>query len=437
MKVWLIKAGEPTPVDRGQPRLFRTGQLARCLAGRGHDVVWWTAAFDHQRKRFRDLAAGAATVEPGFRIEFVSSPGYRWNVSFRRWLDDIALAAAMWRRMRASPQPPDVIVCAFPLLFTALAAVRYGRARGIPVLMDVRDMWPDIFADVETGVRGGVYRMFASLNRPLARRILAGADGLIGITEPFLDWALQLAARRRSPGDAVIPLTWFPQQVPDADRERALADLALRGVTAGTRNICYFGAFTSMVDLETVVEAARALEDRPDVRIILCGLGDEFESIRRSAAGVSTLVLPGFVDAATMTALMGISIAGLAPYRHRRDSAAAVSNKVVQYLSAGLPVIAGFDGLVGDLVEREACGLRYAEGDPAGLAAAIRRLADTPGLAARLGTSARHVYDVEFAPDRVYGWFTEHVERAAGARAGAGAVAAAPCGQGGSWRNAG
>jgi hypothetical protein len=128
MIVRLIKAGEPTPVDSGVPRLMRTGNLAMCLARRGHMVSWWTATFDHQRQSFRQLTAPVVTVDPNLQIHFVNSLGYAKNVSLRRWFDDIWLAGAMCRRMRRAEDQPDVIVCAYPLLFVSLAALQCPTA---------------------------------------------------------------------------------------------------------------------------------------------------------------------------------------------------------------------------------------------------------------------------------------------------------------------
>ena len=123
MIIWLIKAGEPTPVDPWVPRLMRTGNLAMYLARRGHTVSWWTATFDHQRKSFRQHTAPVVTLDPNLKIQFVNSPGYAKNVSQRRWFDDIWLAGAMYRRMRRMKNQPDVIVCAYPLIFVSLAAL--------------------------------------------------------------------------------------------------------------------------------------------------------------------------------------------------------------------------------------------------------------------------------------------------------------------------
>src|SRR5262249_33887222 len=157
--------------------------------------------------------------------------------------------------------------------------------------------------------------------------------------EPFLAWALGLAGRSRRPQDAVFSLTWFPVEPDPGERRRARAALEAQGVSEGTHTFCYFGAFTDMVDMNTVIAAARLLEGRPDIKLVLCGLGDDTDRVRRESAGLHNVVMPGFVDNATMSVLMELSTGGLAPYRDRSDALKAVSNKVIQYWSGGLPVV--------------------------------------------------------------------------------------------------
>src|SRR5262249_61124298 len=76
MKIWLITVGEPLPIESGQPRLLRTGILADLLARRGHQVTWWTSAFDHFRKRFHSPGNRAIEVRTGLSLRLLDGCGY-------------------------------------------------------------------------------------------------------------------------------------------------------------------------------------------------------------------------------------------------------------------------------------------------------------------------------------------------------------------------
>jgi hypothetical protein len=51
MKIWLIKIGEETPLDKNV-RLLRTGQLFLELA-KTDNVTWFNCTFNHQKKKQR------------------------------------------------------------------------------------------------------------------------------------------------------------------------------------------------------------------------------------------------------------------------------------------------------------------------------------------------------------------------------------------------
>ena len=74
MRVWLINPYGPIPGEGW--RDYRFTLAARALAARGHDVTWFTAAFDHHTKRMRTAAP------PG--IELIETPAYSRNISLAR-----------------------------------------------------------------------------------------------------------------------------------------------------------------------------------------------------------------------------------------------------------------------------------------------------------------------------------------------------------------
>ena len=163
MRVWLLHIGEDLPVD-GAVRRFRYSYLAEALAERGHDVLRWAPTFRHNTKRHRFADDRRVEVGPRYAIQFVHSPGYRRNVGLQR----LRAYRALGRRIRGlmrREQPPDVLVAAIPSLEWADAAVAYGRARSIPVIVDVRDPWPDVFS-----TRLAIFHAFgrAAAVRPLS-----------------------------------------------------------------------------------------------------------------------------------------------------------------------------------------------------------------------------------------------------------------------------
>ena len=139
-RIWLVTVGEPLPVDP-DPRLFRCGLLAEELTRRGHDVIWWTSSFDHSNKVRR--AQRAVQVPVGGRsylLRLLPSLGYQTNMGARRLADHCRVAVAYLAQTRHL-DPPDVVVTSLPTLELCAA----NAWRGWNQLVDVRDLWPDIF----------------------------------------------------------------------------------------------------------------------------------------------------------------------------------------------------------------------------------------------------------------------------------------------------
>jgi glycosyltransferase involved in cell wall biosynthesis len=79
-----------------------------------------------------------------------------------------------------------------------------------------------------------------------------------------------------------------------------------------------------------------------------------------------------------------------------------IPNKAFQALACGTPLITGDTRGVRELLTDGESALLVPPGDPAALAAAMRRLAADPGLARRLGARGRETYE-EQASEEVLG----------------------------------
>jgi hypothetical protein len=182
LRIALVTVGEPLPeVDAGNPRLLRTGVLAQRLASRGHQVDWWTSTFDHYGKRQRS-ETDSTYAWRGTTIRMLRSVGYRSNVSPRRFIEHFQVARKFARQIRLQPRP-DVILASLPTLELALACVRYGRETGVPVLIDVRDQWPDAIIDLAPRRLRPLAGALLWWMHRAAAEALRGCSGIIGISD--------------------------------------------------------------------------------------------------------------------------------------------------------------------------------------------------------------------------------------------------------------
>lgn len=411
MRIWILKASEPTPYDaqvRGS-RLFRYGMLTQRAVELGHEVVWWTDDFDHFHKAHR--FGEDQQVEPysGCVVQFIHTPGYEKNASPSRFLDHKILARR-FEEMADAHARPDVILAGMPTDRFCVSGVRVGRRYGVPVVLDVRDLWPDVFyQQVPAALRPLLWLVARSFDRRV-RWAFARADAIIGNTAPFVEWGLEKAGRSWGATDRVVPIGYRAPKLTDEQLARGHAFWREQGVRPedGVFTICFFGSVGPMYDFEPVLEAARTLRgDQKPVRFVLCGKGSQLEALRQSAAGLDSVFLPGWVNVEQIASLMQMSHLGLAPYRDDPNFRMNLPNKPAEYLSASLPYLIGIDGVMHDLVREHQCGQRY--GSAEGLVRAVRTYRDDTDRLSRESRNAYQVYRQQLDAQVVYSDLVEHL----------------------------
>jgi glycosyltransferase involved in cell wall biosynthesis len=409
VNVWLVKSGEPLQTDPGVTRLMRTGYLSEFLADREVSVTWWTSNFDHQKKCFRSLSSDKGILPKNINIKLIKSLGYTRNVSLRRWFDDIALGWRILRRMNSEEKLPHVIICSYPLIFVSYAVSLYAKKRKIPLILDVRDMWPDIFIYTNGKLRQAAMRIFSSLQQPLVRKTFTSAYGIVGITDSFLQWGLGKANRKKTKFDKVFPLTSEPVRVSEDEVNAAKIFWESLGVYPDMKIFCYFGVFSEKVDLLTVISAASKLSVESNIKIVLCGTGDDFEKTSAFGKNVNNVIMPGWIDPVQIRVLMEMSIGGLAPFKRRMDFLSSIPNKVIEYLSAGLPVIAGIGGEMKHLIDQYDCGVIYREKDVDSLVLIFESMSLDCQCVKNISDNAFFAYKKEFDFDSNYKDFAAYV----------------------------
>ncbi len=415
MRVWLVTIGEPLPIDSANERLLRTGIVAEALVARGHDVVWWTSAFNHSLKSFRANEDRSIQLGPKLRLELLYGGGYRRNISIDRIRDHRRLAAR-FQELAASAPPPDIIQCSFPPVELSLAAVEFGRSKGIPVILDIRDLWPDVFWDVAPRVLRPVARFATQHWTRDVRRACAGASHIWGHAPAFVEWGLEHAGRAGTSHDRVFPHAYVDWQPSDAQRREAEATWDSLGVRRddGSTTVCFTGTIGHQFDMETVLDAAAQLRAHP-IRFVMCGTGDQLDRLRQRAAGLSNCIWPGWRTRFEIWTLLRRASIGLAPYIRRTDFLATIPNKAAEYFSANLPVALSLDeGLLHGLLHEYDCGFSYA-GNAAVLAEHLRRLHVDRDTLTRMSANARTLFDRRFRADIVYREMIDALETIAGA----------------------
>jgi glycosyltransferase involved in cell wall biosynthesis len=399
MRIWNLTIGEPLPTDPGDPRLYRAGQFCAIAAAAGHEVVWWSSSFNHHTKQERWPGTRCGLRWRGGLIQALGGPVYSGNVSLAR-LRNHHRQARRFTELAERCARPDLIVCSYPDIFLARAGVAFGRRHGLPVIVDARDCWPDIF---ERELPAALRLLASAALQPLYRQsafCFRACAAVTGITDSFVDWGLQRGGRR-------LPHRAFPLAYDLAGLEDdAVAGAQAywrqeHGLTAADRIICFFGAISRQFDFEAILTVARSAAIER-LKVVICGAGDGAEELQRRAADLPQVIFPGWIDRPKLLGLMRMSLAGLAPYRDNPDFRMSLPNKAIEYLAGGLPVLTSLPGELRALIEAENCGLWYPADRPEDLAAAIRRLAEDPSAREAMGRRGYALYRRRFDAQQVY-----------------------------------
>jgi glycosyltransferase involved in cell wall biosynthesis len=408
MHVWLSTVGEPLPTLSGDSRLWRTGLLADQLVRLGHSVTWWTSRVDHIHKRFFDLEGAALEVRAGLTLRFLDGRLYTRNISVARLVNHWQIGRDFRAKVGDAPRP-DVILCSFPTIELSIEAVQFGRSLGVPVVLDVRDLWPDIFLQPAPGPIRPLVRLLLSPYFRATRQAFEGASAVIAVSEGYLQWGLGRAGRARTSRDEVFPLAY--SLAPRTAQARIAGREGLRrfGIGEGSIACLFAGTLGRTYDLGPVLEAARTLAQDGDspFRFLICGDGERATEWQERAKGLPNVSFTGWLSQQDMHAALAGADIGLAAYA--KAAPQGVPNKVIEYLAAGLPVISSLTGETERLLGHHDCGSTYAAGDAAALTRALRALAP-PAERERVGANARRKYEEAFRADAVYGRLARYLE---------------------------
>lgn len=397
-------------MDGAATRLLRTALLARTLAQRGHEVVYWNAAFNHQQKVMRSVG-GPVRQEGLYDAMLLPGRAYANNVSIARILSQRENAAGFERLAPQQPRP-DLIVCGFPTIELAAAVRDYATRHGIPYVIDARDMWPEVIRDhLPAWLRVPAFPILKYWRR-LRKHAFRDAAAIIGVSSLFVKWACDVAGRGVESRDRSIYLA-ADLNSHDAEtmaRARAFWDEVLGRVDDQTTTVMVAGNLSARVDIMTAVEAAVRVHAENDrrFRLVVCGKGDLEDQIAAMAERSANLHFAGWRNGAEIAALAERCSAGVLAYSNTPDLVASFPNKVGEYLSFGLPVVTPLKGEVKRQLGPRNLLITYDEGDVASAVSAFQSI--QPRVPADQNASAKELFAELFDPRKIYSDFADHLE---------------------------
>lgn len=415
MIIWLLTIGEPVPIsNENRERLHRTGQVAEFLSSNGHKVVWWTSTFDHWMKTHHFNENKSIKKNDNYELRLLYGGGYKNNFSVLRFIDHFRIAKK-FKIVSQKEVKPDIIVSAFPDIELSYEAIKFGKKYGVPVVVDLRDMWPDIFiAQFPKFLRSfGVYFLFFFFYK--TKRIMKDAYSLIGITDAFIEWGLNKVNRKNTENNISFPFTYL--SLPPTTTNLIAAEQYWDSIGINTKTdmfivICII-TVSRFGDFNTIIESAKHFSrNNEKVKFIICGDGDKLEYFRSVTKNINNIKFIGWVDAAKIYVLMRRASIGLDPLIEREDFLSTINNKAVEYMSAGLPIVSSpSKGILADLLYKQGCGFSYNTGDSIELNNIIEKYLTAPELLQNHKDNSQKLFYSTFCAEKVHRNFKQYLEK--------------------------
>lgn len=408
MKIWVIVDGEPLPHKSENDRLLRIGILAKEMCSLGHEVTWWSSTFNHHKKIFRSKGNVTTKFSNNLTIKQIKSPGYKKNVSPRRMYHNL-LVAKRFKRQAMLCERPDVILCCLPTVELSEEAVRYGKLHDIPIVIDLRDMWPDIFLYSVPILFRKLSRLVFNYQFRKMRYLCANATNLVGVSEGYLEWGLNYARRARKKNDAVFPLgyvdTFANNSLTQDEKNNVLKRM---GCSKNEFIIVYVGSLTTKINFQPIIDAINQIG--PSVQLVIAGLGDTYESLLQTCEKKKNIKLTGWLNKKDVFELLSIASIGLYPYPNRKDFKDHFPNKFIEYLCSGIPVLSRVNSPeMNVFFENYNCGLTYNDNVDE-LVEKIQVLAANKARVEEMSLCARAVYLKKYCAKNVYRSMSHYLE---------------------------
>ncbi len=363
-------------------------ELARALAGRGHDVLHLSAAsfqtpkgpLSHQPGDPDSLKFEAAvTVQPFAKDTFV-----------RRRFQEVELGREMARRVLSFK--PDVVLSGnAPLDAQRLIQVAAKKSEATFVFW-VQDVYSEAIERILTGLFGLMGKLIGRHFRRLEAKMLRRSDAIVVIADDFVD-ALP-GKERLDPSRITVIENWAPlKDFPPLERDNAWA---ARNLTEAPFRFIYSGTL-GFKHNPTLLEAVAR---DTSAQVLVFSEGKAADYLRQAGSTLPNLAVRGWLPFEDLPpALASADVLGV--ILENDAGVFSVPSKVLTYLAVGRPIVAAVpaSNLAARIITGHRAGLVCEPDDEAGFVAAVQQLQSDPALRTEMGENARayaeHTFDIE------------------------------------------
>lgn len=365
-------------------------QLSRELARRGNRVTHcysrdFITPHGDLIRRSTDLAEfSVVSLSTGTRLPK--------HALVRRWIQERAYGRVLAKLIRE--ESPDVVLSTNTPLGSQAFAQRAAREVGSRFVFWVQDLYG---IGIDRALRARIplaSGLVGSHFIRAERRLLAASDGVVAISDDFVDYILKSGLNRH---DVSVIENWGPLADFDApDSEPSWKD---RHGLAGKFLFLYAGTLGLKHNPALISSVARAFLAHPDVAVVVAseGTGAERLAAHKADEELSNLHLLGFQPYSELPAMLR-SADVLMAVLERDASVYSVPSKVLTYMCAGRPILAAIpkENLAARVIARARAGIVVDPSDPGALIESAWALLKNAESRGRQGEAGLRYADARF-----------------------------------------
>ena len=370
----------------GNAPATRVSALCERWAKAGHDVTVVTCApnvpsgvvYDGYRNvRMDETINGVKVVR--VKTYIAANKG-----AFRRMLNFVSyFMSALWTAL-GLPRP-DVVIATSPQIFCGYAGVWYARLKRVPLVVEIRDIWPESMGAVGAHIPGPAYWALERVEKAMYRRCAK----LVTVGDGYRERLIEKGV----PAEKIAIVMNGTDLAVYGPREKDTELLRRHGLD-GKFVVSYIGTVGMACGLEVVLDASEILDRKEhrekEVVFVIVGDGAHREQLEAEAKkrGLSNVVFTGRQPKDTMPAWVASSDANLVHLRKTDLFTTVMPSKIFESAGCRRPIIMGVDGFAKKLVMDAGAGLDMKPESAQSLVECVERLVADPALSARLGENA-------------------------------------------------
>lgn len=369
MKIWIMNHYAIPPSYGGLNRHY---YFSKYLSQMGHDVTIFTSSKIHNSDvNFNDGNLYRVLDIDDVEYTFIKTSDYKGN-GIKRIFTFLQFPFNMIRTARKffKEGKPDIIYASSPEIFSAFLAVRYSRKKKIPVVLEVRDIWPQSIVE---------YTKFTDKNPIIKilylieKSIYKNATRLIFTFEGGSEYIRDKGWDIENRGKIDIEKVEYLNNGVDIDEFDKNSDIAVDDKiypNSDKFKVIYTGSLRRVNCVGKILDIAMSLKekDERDIEFIIYGDGNEREELQKriSDEGLDNVKIMGHIQKKYIPrVLIRSDLNIMVGEPHPKLYKYGVSpNKVFDYLASGKPLLCTFiPSNKYNLINRNQCGVSMETSD--------------------------------------------------------------------------